>query len=112
MGELASPQAMTERVYAPSELSPSAGRAAVCSAGTSAAARGTPLYTSVCSNTSAQTGAENVGWKIGDKVEHKAFGLGTVVKVNGSGENAELDVAFSGNGIKRLLAAFAPIRKV
>ena len=60
----------------------------------------------------AQTGAENVGWKIGDKVEHKAFGLGTVVKVNGSGENAELDVAFSGNGIKRLLAAFAPIRKV
>ena len=60
----------------------------------------------------AQTGAENVGWKIGDKVEHKAFGLGTVVKVNGSGENAELDVAFFGNGIKRLLAAFAPIRKV
>ena len=43
LGELASPQAMTERVYAPSVLSPSAGRAAVCSAGTSAAARGTPL---------------------------------------------------------------------
>ena len=54
----------------------------------------------------------DLNWKIGDKVEHKAFGLGTVVKVNGSGENAELDVAFSGNGIKRLLAAFAPIRKV
>ncbi|MEN9478431.1 MAG: hypothetical protein RLZZ300_2572, partial [Pseudomonadota bacterium] len=59
-GSVASPQAMTERAYAPSELSPSAGRAAVCSAGTSAAARGTPLYTSVCSNTSAHTGAERL----------------------------------------------------
>ena len=46
--------------YAPSVLSPSAGRAVVCSAGTSAAARGTPLYTSVCSNTSAHTGAERL----------------------------------------------------
>lgn len=60
----------------------------------------------------AQTGAESIGWQVGDKVEHKAFGPGTVVKVNGSGENAELDIAFAGKGIKRLLAAFAPIRKV
>ncbi|WP_125589708.1 DNA helicase PcrA [Companilactobacillus jidongensis] len=56
-------------------------------------------------------GAENISWNIGDKVEHKKWGQGTVVKVNGSGKNAELDVAFNNEGIKRLLAEFAPIKK-
>ncbi|MGV0168916.1 DNA helicase PcrA [Furfurilactobacillus sp. WILCCON 0119] len=58
------------------------------------------------------TGAEQVGWAAGDKVTHKKWGEGTVVKVNGSGEDAELDIAFPEQGIKRLLAAFAPITKV
>jgi DNA helicase-2/ATP-dependent DNA helicase PcrA len=57
-------------------------------------------------------GAENVSWNIGDKVNHKKWGEGTVVKVTGDGKNAELDVAFDNEGIKRLLAEFAPITKV
>ncbi|WP_125708512.1 DNA helicase PcrA [Companilactobacillus zhongbaensis] len=61
---------------------------------------------------SGAQGAENVSWNIGDKVNHKKWGQGTVVKVTGDGKNAELDVAFQDEGIKRLLAEFAPITKV
>jgi DNA helicase-2/ATP-dependent DNA helicase PcrA len=58
------------------------------------------------------TGAGKVSWSTGDRVEHKAWGIGTVVKVSGTGEDAELDIAFKDQGIKRLLAAFAPIKRV
>nr|WP_256527579.1 DNA helicase PcrA [Levilactobacillus brevis] len=58
------------------------------------------------------TGAGKVSWTIGDKASHKKWGVGTVVKVNGTGEDAELDIAFPEQGIKRLLAAFAPIKRV
>ncbi|MHC9533268.1 DNA helicase PcrA [Dellaglioa sp. BT-FLS60] len=57
------------------------------------------------------TGADAVVWRIGEKVEHKAWGTGTIVKVSGSGSDAELDIAFKEQGIKRLLTAFAPITK-
>ena len=50
-------------------------------------------------------------WQVGDKVKHKAWGLGTVVKANGKDEDLELDIAFDGQGIKRVLATFAPITK-
>jgi DNA helicase-2/ATP-dependent DNA helicase PcrA len=57
-------------------------------------------------------GAEKEGWHVGDQVQHKAWGPGVVTKVNGTGEDMELDIAFAGRGVKRLLAAFAPIKKV
>src|SRR5699024_3112191 len=58
------------------------------------------------------TGAENVAWKVADKVKHHKWGVGTVVKVEGTGDSTELDVAFPApTGIKRLLAKFAPITK-
>lgn len=49
---------------------------------------------------------------IGDKVEHNKWGVGMVVKVTGIGKDKTIDVAFSGIGIKTLLAEFAPIRKL
>ena len=58
------------------------------------------------------TGADKQAWKVGDLVMHKKWGQGAVVKVNGSGEDLELDIAFKEQGIKRLLAAFAPITKL
>nr|WP_164508891.1 DNA helicase PcrA [Levilactobacillus fuyuanensis] len=58
------------------------------------------------------TGAGKVAWSIGDKASHKKWGIGTVVKVSGTGEDAELDIAFPEQGVKRLLAAFAPIKRV
>ncbi|KEP26925.1 MULTISPECIES: DNA helicase PcrA [Bacillus] len=58
------------------------------------------------------TGAGSIGWAVGDKAAHKKWGVGTVVSVKGSGDSTELDIAFpSPTGIKRLLAAFAPIEK-
>lgn len=61
---------------------------------------------------SGAIGAEKKGWHVGDQVEHKAWGRGVVAKVNGTGEDMELDIAFPNIGIKRLLAAFAPIKRV
>ena len=59
------------------------------------------------------TGGDNSGsWQAGQKVQHKKWGIGTVVKVNGSGNDQELDIAFKEQGVKRLLASFAPIEKV
>ncbi|HGF8121815.1 TPA: DNA helicase PcrA [Enterococcus faecium] len=57
------------------------------------------------------TGGEKNSWKPGDKVKHKKWGLGTVVQVSGTSKDLELDVAFPSQGVKRLLAAFAPIEK-
>ncbi|MHA6252584.1 DNA helicase PcrA [Oceanobacillus sp. CAU 1775] len=57
-------------------------------------------------------GAEAEEWTAGQKVNHKKWGQGTVVRVQGEGDNMELDIAFPApTGIKRLLAKFAPISK-
>ncbi|PQF28142.1 DNA helicase PcrA [Enterococcus faecium] len=66
--------------------------------------------TAVVSSKSATGGGKN-SWKPGDKVKHKKWGLGTVVRVSGTSKDLELDVAFPSQGVKRLLAAFAPIEK-
>lgn len=59
-----------------------------------------------------EPGAETKEWNPGEKVNHKKWGTGTVVRVQGEGEKMELDIAFPAPiGIKRLLAAFAPITK-
>lgn len=61
----------------------------------------------------ASTGGDDISWAVGDKAEHKKWGIGTVVSVKGSGEGKELDIAFpSPVGIKRLLAKFAPINRI
>ncbi|MGZ0052003.1 DNA helicase PcrA [Brevibacillus gelatini] len=53
-----------------------------------------------------------VDWKVGDRVQHGKWGTGTVVKVKGTGDDMELDIAFpSPTGIKKLLAKFAPIQR-
>ncbi|MBN9654852.1 DNA helicase PcrA [Halobacillus litoralis] len=60
----------------------------------------------------ASSGGEKIGWQPGDKAQHKKWGEGTVVKVQGEGDAMELDIAFPApTGIKRLLARFAPITK-
>ncbi|RAL21489.1 DNA helicase PcrA [Thermoflavimicrobium daqui] len=52
-------------------------------------------------------------WAVGDKAEHRKWGIGTVVKVQGAGEDLELNIAFPApTGVKKLLARFAPITKV
>jgi DNA helicase-2/ATP-dependent DNA helicase PcrA len=54
-----------------------------------------------------------VDCKVGDKVSHGKWGVGTVVAVKGSGDDTELQIAFPApTGVKRLLAKFAPLTKV
>ena len=48
----------------------------------------------------------------GDRVTHDAFGLGTVVRVDGSGDKAVAHVDFGDQGVKRLLLRYAPVEKL
>ncbi len=49
----------------------------------------------------------------GDRVTHDAFGLGTVLRVEGEGERALAHVDFGGDvGVKRLLLRYAPVEKL
>jgi DNA helicase-2/ATP-dependent DNA helicase PcrA len=45
--------------------------------------------------------------KVGDRVRHPHFGLGTVLRLLGSGVNARATVKFSGHGDKQLLLQYA-----
>ena len=54
----------------------------------------------------------DTNYTVGDKVDHRTWGVGTVVNVKGSGSDALLSIAFDSQGIKELLASFAPISKV
>ncbi|MBQ2699277.1 MAG: exodeoxyribonuclease V subunit gamma, partial [Firmicutes bacterium] len=49
---------------------------------------------------------------LGDKVLHGKFGEGTVVAVQGSGDDLMVTVAFPGQGIKTLMWRFAPMKKI
>ena len=49
---------------------------------------------------------------LGDRVTHDAYGLGTVVGLEGSGPNAVAKVDFGTEGTKRLLLRFSPVTKL
>lgn len=55
---------------------------------------------------------DSVTWQAGDRVDHKAWGEGTIVSTDQSGSDQILQVAFKDIGIKQLMAAFAPIKKI
>ena len=49
----------------------------------------------------------------GDKVNHDAYGLGTVLSVEGRGDDPEAKIDFGGDyGIKHLVLRYAPIEKL
>ena len=43
----------------------------------------------------------------GSVIEHQRFGVGTVLKIEGSGENQKITVEFKNSGTKQLLIKFA-----
>lgn len=49
---------------------------------------------------------------LGEKVEHGKWGQGVIVSVKGEGLDAEVSIAFPGVGIKKLIARYAPIKKI
>ncbi|TEB04659.1 ATP-dependent DNA helicase PcrA [Pelotomaculum schinkii] len=48
---------------------------------------------------------------LGDKVKHSKWGVGVIVGIQGEGVNAEFKVAFPDQGIKLLLAKYAPLER-
>jgi len=46
----------------------------------------------------------------GSRIEHQRFGIGTVIRVEGTGENAKATVDFVNTGRKQLLLKFAKLR--
>lgn len=48
---------------------------------------------------------------LGDKVKHNKWGVGVIVGIQGEGINAEFKVAFPDQGIKLLLAKYAPLER-
>jgi DNA helicase-2/ATP-dependent DNA helicase PcrA len=57
-------------------------------------------------------GAEALGLRVGDDVEHEKFGEGVILDLVGTGDKAEAVVNFRGVGEKILLLAWAPLRKL
>lgn len=51
-------------------------------------------------------------YQLGEKVAHPKWGEGAVVSVKGNGGDAQITVAFPGEGIKTLIAKYAPLKKV
>ena len=54
-----------------------------------------------------QSAIGDIGLREGNVIEHQRFGVGTVVRVEGGGENAKATVAFRNAGTKQLLLKFA-----
>ncbi|HHW06042.1 MAG TPA: DNA helicase PcrA [Clostridia bacterium] len=52
------------------------------------------------------------GFQLGDKVSHPKWGVGVIVKVAGQGDDQQLTVAFPDQGLKILLAKYAPLTPV
>jgi DNA helicase-2/ATP-dependent DNA helicase PcrA len=54
-----------------------------------------------------QSAIGDIGLREGNVIEHQRFGIGTVMKVEGCGENTKATVNFKNAGIKQLLLKFA-----
>lgn len=48
----------------------------------------------------------------GDKIMHKAWGIGTIVQMTGEGDDRMAIIAFDNKGIKNVLISYAPIEKI
>jgi DNA helicase-2/ATP-dependent DNA helicase PcrA len=57
-------------------------------------------------------GADQIGLRVGDDVNHERFGEGVIVDIEGSGDKAEAIVRFRDIGEKRLLLVWAPLTRV
>ena len=72
------------------------------------ASRGTgSSASSVSSSTASSAGSSSCGLQEGMKIEHQRFGRGTVLKIEGTGENTKATVEFVHSGTKQLLLKYA-----
>ena len=62
---------------------------------------------SVSSSAASSAGSSSCGLQEGMKIEHQRFGRGTVLKIEGTGENTKAMVEFVHSGTKQLLLKYA-----
>lgn len=62
---------------------------------------------SVSSSAASSVGSSSCGLQEGMKIEHQRFGRGTVLKIEGTGENTKATVEFVHSGTKQLLLKYA-----
>ncbi len=62
--------------------------------------------------TAAPTEGPQPVYRPGERVRHRLWGEGTVVAVRGSGEKAEVSVAFPSRGVRTLLVSLAPLERL
>lgn len=73
----------------------------------SAASSVTSAASSVSSSAASSAGSSSCGLQEGMKIEHQRFGRGTVLKIEGTGENTKATVEFVHSGTKQLLLKYA-----
>ena len=56
--------------------------------------------------------SQQLGLRVGDDVEHPAFGEGVIIEIRGQGDKAEATIRFREAGTKHLSMAWAPLKKL
>jgi len=56
--------------------------------------------------------AHLIALRVGDDVEHPAFGEGVIIEIRGQGDKAEATIRFRESGTKHLSLAWAPLKKL
>jgi DNA helicase-2/ATP-dependent DNA helicase PcrA len=51
-------------------------------------------------------------WKLGSKVRHAKYGIGTILECEDNGEDSKLTISFPGYGRKKMVERFADLEKV
>ena len=66
-------------------------------------------YGSVVSENLSQGGSE---YGLGDRVNHKSFGEGVILSIEGQGDSARVQIHFDAVGAKWLVMAYAKLEKL
>ena len=62
--------------------------------------------------TSATTASTGSSYKVGDRVKHKVFGIGLVIKAEPMGKDTMMEISFDSVGTKTLMANFSKMEKL
>ena len=63
-------------------------------------------------NEPSKANSQELGLRVGDDVEHPAFGEGVILEIRGQGDRAEATIRFREAGTKHLSLAWAPLKKL
>jgi DNA helicase-2/ATP-dependent DNA helicase PcrA len=59
----------------------------------------------------AQPAPRTKGFRAGTNIRHPKYGLGTILRREGDGDDAKLTVSFPGYGLKKLIEKYAGIQE-